>query len=232
MREIVASTASIVRELVDSDPFLQHCLARRIVNFSEAARRLQPLVEARLGRRVSLESVKMALIRYAERLADQAGSSSRAVLKILAESVVELRMGVGLATFELQALRGILEAVAELAPRARFFSLMQTPVSITVIADNETVKKIVERVGKEHVVDMRLDQAAIVLVSPREIVETPGVMAYVSTLMAQHGVNMLQVESCYTETVMIVSRSDAQKAFAVLEAAIEAAREALGEEKD
>ena len=227
------TAASTVREIVDSDPFLQQCLAKRLANFSEVARRIKPLVEARLGRRVSTESVKMALIRYAERLSRSQGLPVAKVMSVLARSVVELRMGVGLATFRLHVLPSILRAVVNLVPKARFFSLMQTPISVTVIADDETVGELVSAVGGEGLVDLRRGQAAIVIVSPREIIETPGVMAYVASLLAQHGVNILQVESCYTETVLIVGREDAEKALHALTAAIEMAKlltEGLGEE--
>jgi hypothetical protein len=55
----------------------------------------------------------------------------------------------------------------------------------------------------------------------------PGVIAYVASVLSQHGVNIVHIESCYTDTVIVVSKEDLERAFTLIVRHIEGAREML-----
>ena len=74
---------------------------------------------------------------------------------------------------------------------------------------------------------MQRGQAAIVIVSPREIMRVPGVIAYVASALSQYGVNIVHIGSCYTDTVIVVSKEDLERAFTLIVRHIEGAREIL-----
>ncbi|WP_460126013.1 ACT domain-containing protein [Stetteria hydrogenophila] len=220
--------SSLVRRLVDADPCVRECLARRLVNYSELARRLKPLVERSLGRPVSVEAVKTALVRYASRL--EAGGErrpGRRLLRVLAESSLELRTGVTVATVGLHAFPRLSSVAAELAGRARILFLLQGVTSVTLVVDNESFDAIKGRVGAESFLQVQPDQAVLAVVSPPEVASTPGFVAYVTGILAENGVNISQIESVHTDTVLVLSLDDALKAFHLLREAIEYAREAL-----
>jgi len=61
------------------------------------------------------------------------------------------------------------------------------------------------------------DQSAIVIISPKQIIDVPGVIAYITDLLSSNGVNITQIISCYTDTLLIVDREDALKAYQILE---------------
>ncbi|MGC9012748.1 ACT domain-containing protein, partial [Thermogladius sp.] len=65
-------------------------------------------------------------------------------------------------------------------------------------------------------------------VSPVENVYTPGLIAYVTSLLAQAGINIVQITSSYSETMMVVSPEDTVKASNVLNDAISRARKKSG----
>jgi len=221
-----STIASLVRRLVDSDPCLRECLRRRLLNFSEAARQLKSAIEESTGRSVSIESIKSALIRYSERLRGRAGREPGFV-RVLAGSSIELRAPVSVAVFSRRALPSIVESLRGLSGSTRLLLLLQSYTSIVVIADSNTISTLVSSVDKRHLIEVWERQAAIVIVSPREVVEVPGFIAHITGLLASHGINIQQIESVHTDTVIIVSSGDAIRAYQLIMDAVEQAKRAL-----
>jgi len=56
----------------------------------------------------------------------------------------------------------------------------------------------------------------IVVHSPEELEATPGVVAFLATLLAEQNVNIIEFISCWTETIMVVEKKDSLKAYEVL----------------
>ncbi len=224
------SLSEIVRRIVDADPCVQDCLARGLVNYSELARRIKPLVEDEAGREATLEAIKAALLRYSQKLREQAPQTpQRRLLEVLARSALELRTGVTVATVRLHALPKLAEVVSELVGRTRLLFLMQSISSVTVTVSSEYFDYIYERLGADSFIEVYRDQAVLVIVSPHDIVEVPGFIAHVTGILANNGINITQIESVYTDTILIMRLDDALKAFQLLREAIEVAKRSLEE---
>ena len=56
----------------------------------------------------------------------------------------------------------------------------------------------------------------IVVHSPEELEATPGVVAFLATLLAEQNVNIVEFISCWTETIMVVEKKDSLKTYEVL----------------
>jgi len=56
----------------------------------------------------------------------------------------------------------------------------------------------------------------IVVHSPEELENTPGVVAFLATLLSEQNVNIVEFISCWTETIMVVEKKDSLKAYEVL----------------
>jgi hypothetical protein len=199
-----------------------------VVNYSALARALRGEVERRLGREVSEASVKVALIRFRERLSRSIAEES--VLRVVAESSTTLIDDVGLVTLRASdplALAPLLSGV-----RARLLQITQGVHTLTIVTDSEVLEGLLRKVDPKLVETVYRDQAAVILVSPREIITTPGVMAYLTTLLAVNGINITQVISTHTDTLFILGRQEAVEAYYLLRRAIDEARRAVREEQD
>jgi len=226
------SFSEIVRRIVDADPCAQDCLARGLVNYSELARRIKPFVEAEAGKGASLEAIKAALIRYAQRLREKTSKTpQRRLLELLARSALELRTGVTVATVRLHALPRLAEAVTELVGRARLLFLMQSISSVTITISSDYFDTIRGRIGEDSFIEIYPDQAVLVIVSPKDVVEVPGFIAHITGILAKNGININQIESVHTDTILVMKLEDALKAFNLLREAIEVAKQTLGEQK-
>ena len=50
--------------------------------------------------------------------------------------------------------------------------------------------------------------AAITIKSPKDLENTPGVNAYIFSLFGEHGINIVEQMSCWTDTIIVISEDD------------------------
>jgi len=212
-----------VHDLLLSKPVLLTALSMGVVNYSALARALKGEVERRLGREVSEAAVKVALIRLREQLSTSLAGES--VLKVIAESATTLVDDVGLVTVRASdplAFASLLSGV-----RARLLQITQGVNTLTIVTDSEVLEGLLRKVNPRTVEAVYKEQAAVILVSPREIITTPGVMAYLTTLLALNGINITQVISTHTDTLFILGRNEAIEAYSLLRSVIDEARRTI-----
>jgi len=222
----LASVSQAVAEVILGDPIIRQCMARRVVNYRKLARTLQPAVSRILGKDVSVDAIKIALLRFSKSLGEERGVR-REVLEILARSSVELRTDITIVILRSTAIGYVAKLLTRIMSRARFVAVMQSTVAVTLVLDRETAEELLEKVSEEDIVEVQRGQVAIVIVSPREIMRVLGVLAYITNVLSQHGVNVVHIESCYTDTIIVVSRENLERVFSVLMKHIEGAREML-----
>ncbi len=220
------SISEAVRKIIDSDPCIQECIERRVISYSGLARRIQPIVEKLMGAPISTNAVKIAITRYKPPEARGVVHPRRRIIEILARSTLELRTGVTVLTAYNTALGKVLSILPDLANKSRLLLVLFSINTFTIIIDWEHLDTIKE-VIKDEIVEVHENQTAVVVVSPHEIVETPGFVAYITSLVAREGLNITQIESSYTDTILIMESDDAIKAFNILLKSIEVAREQL-----
>jgi aspartokinase len=56
----------------------------------------------------------------------------------------------------------------------------------------------------------------IVVHSPEELEVTPGVVAFLTTLLAEQGVNIVEFISCWTQTIIVIEKKDSLKVYETL----------------
>ena len=213
-------------DIVSSDPILRQCIARGIVNYRKLAKLIQPMVSQIVGKEVSVDVIKVALIRYANRFVEEA-NTRRDVLEIIANSSVEVRTDITIIIARSYITSYLSQAISRLLPRSRFLAIMQSVTATTIVADKDTAEEILKSVRSEDLIDVQKGYGAIVIVSPQEIMTTPGVLAYIANVLAQNNINIVHVESCYTDTIIVVSREDVEKTFRIIMNHIEGAKKIL-----
>ncbi|MCE4600002.1 MAG: ACT domain-containing protein [Desulfurococcales archaeon] len=205
------NAAELVRERITRDPCLSDCLARGIVNISELARQIAR--EIRETRRVEVNpaAAKIALHRLAKKLK---GTMRSRVEEVLSKSTIIIHDSVTILTFPGHLMPKALSVTSQVAENARFIQVTQGFKQVTLVVSSEDVDYIVSRIGKPL---ERIDeQTAVVMVSPEDIITTPGVIAYITSYLAGNGVNITQIISCYVDTIIVVDSRDALKTYNLL----------------
>ncbi len=203
----VSSVASRVAAALAADLHYAKSIELRIANRSAIA--------MQLARKLKLppQAVKVAVTRWAQR--QQAASSSVAerTRRILSRTTLHLQDDVGVLVLENdpQTHRAVFALQDE-----RILSIVISAKSITLIGPPDSIASVEKKIGAHAL--KRLDGLCLLqLSSSEEIEDVPGVYAAVLDALARKGINVLESSSCYTDTNVVLKRTDALKAFEALE---------------
>lgn len=221
------SLTKIVQEIVEDDISIRDALERDYANVSALARLLKPRVESIIGEGVNVSGIITALKRARAKLKPLAGKH----VDIIADSVITIRTG--LAKISLEKTRKNLERARALSikfPEA-FFQVLEGIETLTLIVDQRIHGEVRPKFREDEIIDERLDLAAIVIRSPKEIVETPGCIAEFYGALARKGINIEETISCSTETIIVLETRDSLRAYSTLMSLIEEFRGKIGAPK-
>ena len=222
------SIAEAARLIVSGKPSIIDGLRQGVINFSALADMIKDQVMEIVGKEsVNVDSIKMALMRYADELKSRRQLLEEQIAEVTANSILELKNDVAILTINQKGFLIRFDNIFKSLNSFRFLQLTQGTETFTVVTDLQSKEKIVEVVGEKNIVLEIEDQSAIVIISPKQIIEVPGVIAYITDQLSTNGVNITQIISCYTDTLLIVERSDALKAYQILENKILSLRKML-----
>lgn len=222
------SIAEAARLIVSGRPSIVDGLRLGVINFSALADMIKEQVMEMVGKEsVNVDSIKMALMRYAEELTSKKQLLEKQITEVAANSILELKNDVAVLTINQKGFIVRIDQIFKSINSFRFLQLTQGTDTFTVVTDLQSKEKIVEVVGEANVVLEIEDQSAIVIISPKQIIEVAGVIAYITDLLSTNGINITQIISCYTDTLLIVDRKDALRAYQILENKILSLRKIL-----
>ncbi|MFW5984115.1 MAG: ACT domain-containing protein, partial [Halobacteria archaeon] len=92
----------------------------------------------------------------------------------------------------------------------------------TVVVDDDAAETVADAVEGD-VVERVGDLTCITVESPDEIVDVPGVLTRMVSRFSSEEINIVDITSCYTETIIVVEKRDAVKALETLEETFESA---------
>ena len=191
--------AKMVRKHLRNKPYLLEALEKGIVNLSELSRQVQKELETK-----NTSAVKAALRRFAEDLQKHKQKREEKVLEVLKKSVLVV-----------YDRKSVIIKSKEIYKRRRWHRVkngmkVDLPDKFVYLLDK---KDLPERVS----VLVKHDNCTMIVIhSPKELEATPGVVAFLTTLLSEQKVNVIEFISCWTETIIVVEKKDSLKAYEVL----------------
>jgi hypothetical protein len=186
------SVAQKVRNYLRNKPYLLEALEKGIVNLSELARQIQKELETK-----DSSAIKAALRRYSEELQRHKQKREEKVLLLLKRSSIAVydRKSVMITAKELNSKTGMKVDLLD-----KFVYLLDR-------------NDLPERINAL----MKHDNCTMIVVhSPEELEATPGVVAFIATLLAEQSVNIVEFISCWTETIIVIEKKDSLKVYETL----------------
>jgi len=186
------SVAQKVRNYLRNKPYLLEALEKGIVNLSELARQIQKELETK-----DSSAIKAALRRYSEELQRHKQKREEKVLLLLKRSSIAVydRKSVMITAKELNSKTGMKVDLLD-----KFVYLLDR-------------SDLPERINAL----MKHDNCTMIVVhSPEELEATPGVVAFIATLLAEQSVNIVEFISCWTETIIVIEKKDSLKVYETL----------------
>jgi aspartokinase len=213
------SIAEVTKSIVLQHPSIIDCMKMDILNYSSLATLIKSEVENVIkGKKVRDEAIKVALIRFSQEISEKWKLMEGRISWLLKKSTVELKSDIAVVTVKQALLVDKLGELMRIASKSRFFQLTQGTRTFTISCDKKIIDEVIKEIGGEKNVEKVIDdQSAIIIVSPVEVIEIPGFVSYVTTQLAWNGINITQIISCHEDTILIVDRKDAQKAYNIIE---------------
>ncbi len=185
------TVAQDVRNHLRNKPYLLEALEKGIVNLSELSRQLQKELKTS-----DISAIKAALRRYAEELQKHRQKREEKVLHLLKKSSI--------AVYDRKS---VMITAKELDQKGMKVDLLD---KFVYLMDRSDLPERISSLIKHENCTM------IVVHSPEELENTPGVVAFLATLLSEQNVNIVEFISCWTETIMVVEKKDSLKAYEVL----------------
>ncbi len=184
--------AQNVRSHLRNKPYLLEALEKGIVNLSELSRQIQE--ELKID---NTSAIKAALRRFAAELQRRKQKREEKVLQLLKRSSIAVydRKSVMITNREMEAKNGMKVDLLN-----KFVYLMDrsdAPERINALVKHDNC-------------------TMAVIHSPEDLEATPGVVAFLTTLLAEQNINIIEFISCWTETIIVVEKKDSLKAYEVL----------------
>ena len=178
---------SKVRDYIENHPFISNMLAAGIVNFSALARKMQKEIGG------NAETIKVAIARESKNAVKFRGYDEGRVVEILKKSRINIqdKTAVVISENKLNIPRLIASEITE----NNVYIVDQTKLEI----------------GETKHTKISKDLVALIINSPEKIEHTPGVVAFLTQFFASKNINIRELISCYTDTVIVLDQKDSVK---------------------
>lgn len=201
-----------LEDLVQSNPFLMHGLHHKLLNLSQVARFVQPLIAARINKEVQTSALLMSLSRLQTRFA----SSNKA--KAIAFHVDNITVQSDLAIMTVEKSRESHRKVGSIYTRIQnaggYITITEGLSEITIILDRDFLPIAQEALDK--IAFKSSSVAALSVKFSEKYLRTPGFFFAIFESLAFQGINIVELASTTTELIFYLAPEDVQLAFDTL----------------
>jgi len=141
--------------------------------------------------RGGFEAVKMALRRYKDEIQKGRKKRQEDITKVLGDTSVELKSSMKVCK-------------------------TSDPVEADIQAKTENGYTSIISSSRERSGELIEDQAVVTLKSPNSLENTPGVLAYILSILSGREINLTEVISCREDTHLVIGEEDATETFQLL----------------
>jgi len=216
MRTSGVSVPEVVREIITRNRSIYDCMKMDVINYTALAVKIQPDVEKTLGNSVHLNTIVVAIKRYADSFDEKEGISEEPVLKdarlTLTDGIMGIQWNMGDAGEEMA--RMLNEFQKEFTD-SEFFRFGD---SFRILAeDSDRVRRMFQSLPKENQYNSGL---AKIKISVPEGHSRSNVMAFVTEILHYNGIDMADALFTQDGLVIVLKEEDAPRAYEKLRAQI------------
>ena len=201
-----------LQEIFDGNEILGQGLQEGLLNLSEVARKIHPIVEARVQKEVQVSALIMNLSRMAKRY--------KTIQKKQKFRLKNIHMNSGLMVFTADNSTELERKIHKLYTRIKetngYITVSQGVHETTCIIDEDHFFE-VEKILGGFLKSVVRDVSAIGVTFDKEYFETPGLISKVLRALDQQGINVVELASTYTELTLYISSDDRTLCFDTLQ---------------
>jgi len=209
----MANITKLTEQYIAEHPSVKDCLKNSLINYSSLTRKLCKDLDLDLKK--NFDAILIACRRYHRKISKEAVLENK-IIKILADSKLEVKNKIVVVLVEKDIYYGhIIELQKEIKKKSELFHIIEGSKTITVITSHEFLN-VVKKLFKNKIIKVTENLAEVTLKSSEDVEDTPGVIAYLSTLLAESGINIIETMSTWTDTLFVISEKDIAKVMGLL----------------
>jgi hypothetical protein len=145
------------------------------------------------------------------------------IISLFKDSTLEVktRICIVISKNDWVVLRNLEEVVRRILAEKSVCHIIESSSAITVMCEDKHLAMIQKAIGEEYILRVRKGLAEITVKSPSRIEDIPGSFAFISSILAENGINLVEAVSCYTDTIFVVEKDVVMRAFDILSKIIE-----------
>ena len=216
MRTTGVSVPDVVREIITRNRSIYDCMKMDVINYTALAVKIQPDVEKTVANSVNLNTIVVAIKRYADSFVDKEEVSDEPVLKNARLSLTDGIMGIQWNMDDAgDEMAKMLNEFHSIFPDSEFLRLGDSFRILT--EDSDRVRRMFQSLPKEN--DYNSGLAKIkVSVPPNH--SRSDVMAFVTEILHFNGIDMADALFTQDGLVIVLKEEDAPRAYEKLRAQI------------
>lgn len=204
------SIGEALSAIISNNQYLEHGLHYRLLNLSQVARFIRPMVEARTKKEVRPSAILMALSRL------QAGLAAKTRKRESGLRIENIHVQTGLKLISLERTRENHEKIVALyaaVQKERGYITISEGISEIAIIISANHFALAERILKGRATVCCSDAAAVRVRFDEKYLQTPGLLFLILQQIAFQGVNLLEIASTRTEFIIYLKPEDVRLAF-------------------
>lgn len=214
MRISNISIPEVVREIITRNRSIYDCMKMDLINYTALAVKIQPEIERILGNSVNLNTVVVAIKRYADSFEIKEEIKEESVLKnarlALTDGIMDVKFSIKESS-EMDPM-AILDKFSKITSNYEFFRLSD---SFRFLAeDMDDVREIFSNVSSRD--DMFSTGLAKIRISIPDSQNQSDVVSYVAEVLHENGVELVNAFFSQDSIIIILNEKDSSRAYDIL----------------
>ncbi len=189
--------SNLISLYVKKRPFIKESLRDGIINYSSLARKISYEL---YGNHSKTGAIKVALQRLSRKLIQKEEDLEEKILKVLKNSSLNIKTKIAVV---------ISNSELNIKP----ISYAKGDLAITYIIKEEYL---IQLKKEKKIKSIEKNLNLIIIQSKEELENTPGVISMLLSALAIEGINIQEIISCYTDTLIVIKESDTSRAYEIL----------------
>jgi len=216
MRIVNASVPDVVREIITQNRSIYDCLKMDVINYTALAVKIQPEVEKHLGNTVNLNTIVVAVKRFADSFEQKEEVKKESILKNARLSVTDGIMDIKFSSnnFGLEDVASLMNKFSKINSDYDFIRVSDSFRILT--EDMDDIRKLL--VPLPHEQNFSTGLAKIKIIIPEE--NRPDAASYIPEILHAGGIEIVNAFFSPDNIIIVLNEKDASRAYDILRSEI------------
>jgi len=204
--------AKLTEQYINDHPATRDCFRQGLINYSALARQIAK--ESELEKK-HFDAILIACRRYFRKIEKDHPHEEKIVTLLKKSKLAVQNKIIDVLVDKNIFFNQIIQLQKEVKRRGESLNIIEGSQTVTMITSEEFLP-IIKKIFKGKAIKVYQKLALVTMKSSLDLRDTPGVIAYVSSLLAQNGINLIEIMSTHTDTLMVIEEKDIGNVMQVL----------------